>query len=61
MSNVTKLPTDNRGGDLAPNKAQAFKTIGEALDRISFGSIQLTVHNGKLVQIDVTERHRDFA
>lgn len=32
--------------------------IRDALSRLRFGSIQLTVHEGKLVQIDVTERTR---
>jgi hypothetical protein len=32
--------------------------VAEALERLSFGVIQLTVHNGKLVQVDVTERRR---
>ena len=30
----------------------------EALDRLRFGVIQLTVHDGKLMQVDVTERRR---
>lgn len=32
--------------------------VAEALDRLRFGSIQLTVHDGKVMQIDVTERKR---
>lgn len=30
----------------------------EALGRLRFGVIQLTVHDGKLMQVDVTERRR---
>jgi hypothetical protein len=30
----------------------------EALQRLRFGVIQLTVHDGKLMQVDVTERRR---
>ena len=32
--------------------------ILEALEKLKFGAIQLTVHEGRLVQVDVTERHR---
>ena len=35
-----------------------LKLIQDALSRLRFGSIQLTVHEGKLVQIDVTEKTR---
>ncbi|SKB51052.1 YezD family protein [Sphingopyxis flava] len=37
---------------------RAIQTVLEALDKLRFGAIQLTVHEGKLVQVDVTERHR---
>jgi hypothetical protein len=29
-----------------------------ALSQLRFGAIQLTVHEGKLVQVDITERKR---
>ncbi len=32
--------------------------IAGALDRIRFGAIQLTVHDGRVTQVDVTERRR---
>jgi hypothetical protein len=32
--------------------------VREALSRLSYGAIQLTIHDGKLVQLDVTERTR---
>ena len=41
--------------DIDPAK---WNLIRDALARLRFGSIQLTVHEGKLVQIDVTERTR---
>ncbi|HMO76779.1 MAG TPA: YezD family protein [Sphingopyxis sp.] len=37
---------------------RAVQTVLDALDKLRFGAIQLTVHEGKLVQVDVTERHR---
>lgn len=41
--------------DIDPAK---WNLIRDALSRLRFGSIQLTVHEGKLVQIDITERTR---
>ena len=35
-----------------------LQVVAEALERLSYGMIQLTVHNGKLMQVDVTERRR---
>ncbi len=32
--------------------------VAQALDRIRFGDIRLTIHEGRLVQIDITERTR---
>ena len=35
-----------------------LRVVAEALERLRFGVIQLTVHDGKLMQVDVTERRR---
>lgn len=35
-----------------------LRVVVEALERLRFGVIQLTVHDGKLMQVDVTERRR---
>jgi hypothetical protein len=35
-----------------------LRVVAEALERLSYGAIQLTVHDGKLMQVDVTERRR---
>jgi len=35
-----------------------LRVVLEALERLSYGVIQLTVHDGKLMQVDVTERRR---
>ena len=45
-----------KGG--AEEVPRAIQTVLEALDKLKFGAIQLTVHEGRLVQVDVTERHR---
>lgn len=39
-------------------KAQALALVSDALETMQFGAINLTVHNGRLVQIDVTQRQR---
>ena len=35
-----------------------LRAVAEALERLRYGVIQLTVHDGKLMQLDVTERRR---
>ena len=42
--------------DLA--RSAPFRPIAEALQSLRFGTIQITVHDGKMLQVDVTERHR---
>ena len=37
---------------------EPLRIVAEALERVRFGVIQLTVHDGKLMQVDVTERRR---
>ncbi|MCZ8370724.1 MAG: YezD family protein [Porphyrobacter sp.] len=37
---------------------EALAVVSEALGRLRYGAIQLTVHDGKVMQIDVTERKR---
>ena len=41
-----------------PAAEQPLDAVAEALARMRFGVIQLTVHDGRLVQLDVTERRR---
>lgn len=42
-----------------PQPSQPGITLAlDALSRLRFGTIQLTVHEGRLVQVDVTERSR---
>jgi hypothetical protein len=37
---------------------EPVRAVLDALEKLRFGAIQLTVHEGKLVQVDVTERKR---
>lgn len=43
---------------LRPAEQQALSAITEALSRIRYGDIRLTIHDGRLVQLDVTEKTR---
>lgn len=36
----------------------ALEVVSEALARLRFGAINLVVHDGKVVQIEVTEKKR---
>lgn len=46
---------DNKG---KPEIDRLLASIRDALSAIKFGTINLTVHDGRLVQMDVTERQR---
>ena len=35
-----------------------FEKLMEALDSVRFGNVVLTVHDGRVVQLDITEKHR---
>jgi hypothetical protein len=41
-----------------PDLPEHLGVVAEALGRLRYGVIQLTVHDGKLMQVDVTERRR---
>jgi hypothetical protein len=51
----TAKETAKAGPEQTP---RAVQTVLDALEKLKFGAIQLTVHEGRLVQVDVTERHR---
>ncbi len=51
----TAEETAKAGSEEVP---RAVQTVLEALGKLKFGAIQLTIHEGRLVQVDVTERHR---
>lgn len=49
---VVELPKTNTTPE------EALAAIREYLSRIHFGSIALTIHDGRIVQMDVTEKRR---
>lgn len=38
--------------------AIALDAVAEAIARLRYGAIELTVHDGRVVQLEVTERQR---
>lgn len=55
MTDGTDDRTERKG---APASADPLQLIHEALASLRFGAIQLTVHEGRLVQMEVTEKRR---
>lgn len=37
---------------------EILQRLSAEMARLRFGAIQLTIHEGRLVQMDVTEKHR---
>lgn len=44
--------------DAAERLEQSIASVREALSGLRFGSVSMTVHEGRVVQIDVTEKRR---
>ena len=47
-----------KGYDKGTFVPEALAAVSEALSRLRYGAIQITVHDGKVMQIDITERKR---
>ena len=48
----------NTGINGLQNRDVAMGVIAETLARVRFGSISVTLHDGKIVQLDITEKRR---
>ena len=60
-SEEDEMQIDTSGQDTCAqprSNAEQLEILRQALAKIRFGAIQLTVHEGKLVQMDVTEKRR---
>ena len=44
--------------ELLPKLTEPLVAVAEAVERLHYGVIQLTVHDGKLVQLEITEKLR---
>ena len=42
----------------APDHAAAVEQIAQALNGLRFGAVSVVVHDGRVTQIDVTEKRR---
>ena len=42
----------------ATRSDHALTAVADAVGRLRYGAVQVTIHDGKVVQIDVTERQR---
>ncbi|NLR70218.1 YezD family protein [Novosphingobium sp. ERN07] len=45
-------------GDAERHLEESLASVREALTGLRYGAVQLTVHEGRVVQIDVTEKRR---
>lgn len=57
---MTDQPRTLRLPRLAPSD-EVISAIRDQLAKVRFGSIALTIHDGQVVQLDVTEKRRLFA
>ena len=55
---MTDTDQDLNGQPMSASLSEPLRTVLDALNTLRFGAIQLTVHDGKLVQVDITERKR---
>lgn len=53
---------DSPGPSTAASPAKlagpVLAALGDAVGKLRFGVVQLTVHEGRVVQLEVTEKHR---
>jgi hypothetical protein len=55
---MTDNTQERRDEPTGASLTEPIRAVLDALAKLRFGAIQLTVHEGKLVQVDVTERQR---
>ncbi|KPL68375.1 hypothetical protein SZ64_09735 [Erythrobacter sp. SG61-1L] len=57
-SNASIQPDADPASDAQSLLEESLAGVREALARLRFGSVAITVHEGRVVQIDVTEKRR---
>ncbi len=55
---MTEAIADRLDRATRPIKVEPLELIHETLAKLRFGAIQLIVHEGRVVQLEVTEKHR---
>lgn len=51
-------PASSAAPERTDHHAGALALVRQALEKLKFGAVHLTVHEGRLVQIEVTEKTR---
>lgn len=58
-SKQTAVPSQPElGNDLSPSEKEVLRELVRALRAIRYGSVNVTVHEGRIVEIQKTERIR---
>ncbi len=55
---MSKVTADHPAGRPQPAEPDLAGLVVEAISGLRFGGIHLTVHEGKLVQMEITEKRR---
>lgn len=58
MHSNTERVTDEASAPRQIALTAQLQAVAEALAQIRYGVIQLTVHDGRVMQLDITERRR---
>lgn len=58
MDSARTRTADKLSADPGKTGPEALQAVAQAVSRLRYGVVQLTVHDGKVVQLDVTERQR---
>jgi hypothetical protein len=58
MSTASTSSTTNWQQDLSPSERDLLREVALALRGIRYGSVVLTVHDGRIVELNKTERIR---
>jgi len=58
MEPARPLRTQPAHSPVAAPAAAILQAVSEAISRTRFGAVQLTIHEGRVVQIDITEKQR---
>lgn len=55
---MSKVTANHSAGGVRPADPDVAGLVTEAISNLRFGGILLTVHEGKLVQMEITEKRR---
>jgi hypothetical protein len=55
---MSSKPDQSHSADVERLLEESIVNVREALSGLKFGNVSLTVHEGRVVQIDVTEKKR---